>query len=80
LTIKLVKEWRETGRVSCGGYGEVFCDDDRRHVDWLINQVEHSLQALRIISRVTEDEDGEIPTAEAKLALKTLRKLGHVGS
>jgi len=36
--------------------------------------------ALKVISQITEDEDGEIPTAEAKLAIKTLRKLGYVES
>lgn len=80
LTMELVKEWRQTGRVCCGGYGEVFSDDDRRHVDWLIERAERSLCTLVEIARHSEDEDGERPTPEAKLARKTLRKLGHVES
>lgn len=71
LTIKSVKQWRE----------DVSLDErTMRYVDWLIERAERSLCTLVEIARHSEDEDGERPTPEAKLARKTLHKLGHVES
>ena len=75
MTMTLATIWRTKSAEAEG-----LDPDSLRVVDWLMEQADYSLQALRIISRITEDEDGERPTAEAKLALKTLRKLGHVES
>lgn len=76
MTLDLAIEWRMKAHegVLNGDTEALWC------VDWLLYQTREMLTALQVISRITEDEAGEKPTAEAKLARRTLHKMGHVES